>query len=358
VVFDRTATLEKLAALIAEVAGSARLMDLRSNSTGADPRATAMLGRMATRRDSRVWLALITVSIVWGSTFIALAITVRDLPPLLAMTLRHLVAGSALLAFALARSGGERERIGWSQIRAAFVFGGLLFVGGHGALAWAQQTVPAGVAALLVGSIPLWMAFLDRVAFGRRLTSSTYVGFALGFVGLAVLVDPFGEGSVDRFGAVVILLSALAWAAGSLYSRGASLPRRPLESAGLASLCGGVLLFAGSLVAGELGRATFSTEALLALGYLVVVGSFVGFTAYVWLLRVAPTSLVATYAYVNPIVAVFLGWLLLGEEITLQMAAAGAAVVVSVALIVRASGNALEPGRGLLRRQRAVPALE
>jgi len=313
---------------------------------------------MATRRDARIWLALITVYVVWGSTFIALAIAVRDLPPLLSMALRHVVAGAALLAFALPRRREEDDPIGWAQIRAGLVFGGFLFLLGHGGLAWAQQTVPAGVAALLVGSIPIWMALLDRVVFGRRLTSSAYVGFVLGFLGLAFLVDPFGEGSVDRLGAVVIVLAALAWAAGSLYSRGASLPRRPLVSAGLASLCGGVLLLTGSVVTGELAGPIYSAEALLAVGYLVVVGSFVGFTAYVWLLRVAPTSLVATYAYVNPIVAVFLGWLLLDEEITLQMAAAGAAVVVAVALIVRASGSALEPGRGLLRRRSARTIVE
>jgi drug/metabolite transporter (DMT)-like permease len=310
---------------------------------------------MATRRDARVWLALVTVYLVWGSTFIALAIVVRDFPPYLAMAMRHLVAGAALLVFALPRGDRDEDPIGRKQVRAGLVFGGLLFLFGHGSLAWAQQTVPAGVAALLVGSIPIWMALLDRVAFGRRLHASAYVGFALGFAGLAFLFDPFGEGSVDRFGALVIVFSALCWAAGSLYSRGASLPRRPLVSAGLASLCGGALLFATSVVLGEFGRVHFSLDALLALGYLVVAGTFVGFTAYVWLLRVAPISLVATYAYVNPIVAVFLGWALLGEEITVQMAVAGSAVVVSVALIVRASATALEPGRGVLRRGRPVP---
>jgi drug/metabolite transporter (DMT)-like permease len=304
---------------------------------------------MAARDDARVWLALGTVYIVWGSTFIALAIAVRDLPPLLAVSLRHLVAGAALLAFALPRGDRDGDRIGRPQLRAALVFGGFLFLFGHGGLAWAQQTVPAGVASLLIGSIPIWMAFLDRVAFGRRLSRSAYAGFAIGFVGLAFLVDPFGAGSVDRLGAVVIILSALAWAAGSLYSRGAALPTRPLVSAGLASVCGGVLLFAGSVFAGELGRATFSLEALLAVGYLIVIGSLVGFTAYVWLLRSAPTSLVATYAYVNPVVAVLLGWLLLGEDVTLQMVVAGGAVLVAVTLIVRTSGAALEPGRGLWR---------
>ena len=313
---------------------------------------------MATRRDARVWVALVTVYIVWGSTFIALAIAVRDLPPFLAMAMRHLVAGSLLLAFALSRGGGDGDRIGWAQIRAGLVFGGLLFLFSHGGLAWAQQTVPAGVAALLAGSIPIWMALLDRIAFGRRLHSSAYIGFALGFVGLAFLVDPFGEGSVDRTGALVIVLGAVCWAAGSLYSRGAPLPFRPLVAAGLGSLCGGVLLVVVSVATGEPGRATFTVEALLALGYLIVFGSIVAFTSYGWLLRNARTSLVATYAYVNPVVAVFLGWVLLGEEITLRVLIAGAAVVAAVALIVRKSGSAVEPGRGLLRRRGVVAAAE
>ena len=145
---------------------------------------------------------------------------------------------------------------------------------------------------------------------------SAYAGFAIGFAGLAILFDPFGSGSVDRLGALVIVLSALAWAAGSLYARGARLPRRPLVSAGLGSLCGGVLLAIVSVALGELGEARFTTEGVLALGYLVVAGTFIGFSAYVWLLRAAPTSLVATYAYVNPVVAVILGWIILGEEIT------------------------------------------
>ncbi len=310
---------------------------------------------MAARYGPRVWLALVTIYIVWGSTFVALALVVRDLPPFLAMAIRHLIAGALLLAWALPRGDREGDRIGRPQILAGFVFGGLLFLLGHGSLAWAQQTVPAGVAALLVGSIPIWMALLDRLVFGKRLRSSAYVGFVLGFVGLAFLFDPFGEGHVDRVGAVVIILGALCWSAGSLYSRGAALPSRPLVSAGLGALCGGILLLVVSIAGGELGEATWSADALLSLGFLVVIGSLVGFTAYVWLLRSAPISLVATYAYVNPIVAVALGWALLGETITLQMVVAGASILVAVALIVRASGAAVEPGRGLLRRRAQVP---
>jgi drug/metabolite transporter (DMT)-like permease len=313
---------------------------------------------MAARYGARVWLALVTVYLVWGSTFIALAIVVRDLPPFLSMSLRHLVAGTALLMFALPRGDRAGDPIGRRQIGAAFVFGGLLFVTGHGALAWAQQTVPAGVAALLVGTIPIWMALFDRVAFGRRLAAGAYAGIALGFAGLAFLFDPFGEGSVDRLGAFVIVASAMCWAVGSLYSRGAPLPKRPLVSAGLASLCGGVLLAGYSLVSGEIGEAVWTTSAVLGLAYLVVAGSFVGFTAYVWLLRAAPLSLVSTYAYVNPIVAVALGWLILDEDLTAQMVVAGAAVLVSVAMILRAGRTSLEPGRGLLTRRRPIAVAE
>jgi drug/metabolite transporter (DMT)-like permease len=294
------------------------------------------------------------VYLVWGSTFIALAVVVRDLPPFLAMSLRHLVAGAALLLFALPRGDRRGDPIGRRQIGAAFVFGGLLFVTGHGALAWAQQTVPAGVAALLVGTIPIWMALFDRVAFGRRLAVTAYVGIAVGFAGLAFLFDPFGGDSVDRLGALVIVASAVCWAVGSLYSRGAPLPRRPLVSAGLASLCGGILLAGYAAVSGEVGDAVWTSSAVLALGYLIVAGSFVGFTAYVWLLRAAPISRVSTYAYVNPIVAVALGWLLLDEEVTTQMVVAGAAVLVSVAVILRSGATSLEPGRGLLTRGKPV----
>jgi drug/metabolite transporter (DMT)-like permease len=308
---------------------------------------------MAARYPAKVWLALVTIYVVWGSTFIALAIAVRDLPPFLSMAIRHLIAGAALLAWALPRGDREGDRIGKPQIVAGFIFGGALFVLGHGSLAWAQQTVPAGVAALLVGSIPIWMALLDRVFFGKRLRPSAYVGFVLGFAGLTFLFDPFGHGSVDRLGALVIVFGALAWSAGSLYSRGARLPKRPLVSAGLGSICGGILLAIVAGAGGEFGEATWTADALLAVVYLVVVGSLIGFTAYVWLLRAAPTSLVATYAYMNPIVAVILGWAILGEQLTLQMLVAGAAIVVSVALILRASGAALEPGRGIRRRRPA-----
>ena len=306
---------------------------------------------MAPRLGPRVWLALATIYVVWGSTFMAVTLAVRDLPPLLSMGVRHVAAGTILLAWALPRADLRDDPVGWRQVGAGFVFGGALFLAGHGGLAWAQQTVPSGVAALLIGSIPLWMALLDRVVFGKRLHPLANLGLVGGFVGLAFLLDPFGEGSVDRAGAVVALLAAFAWAAGTLYARGAALPKAPLVSAGLGALCGGILLAVSSALAGELDEVSFTADALGAVAYLVVVGTLLGFTLYVWLLRVAPTSLVSTYAYVNPIVAVLLGWALLSEDVTLQMLVAGAAIVLSVALILRTSGAALEPGWGLLRRR-------
>jgi drug/metabolite transporter (DMT)-like permease len=312
---------------------------------------------MAASHSPRVWFALATIYVVWGSTFMAVTIAVRDVPPLPAMGFRHVTAGALLLAWALPRGDRKGDRIAWAQVRAGFIFGGALFLLGHGGLAWAQQTVPSGVAALLIGSIELWMALLDRVFFGKRLHPSATLGLVVGFVGLAFLFDPFGAGSFDRLGAVVCVLSALAWAAGSLYSRGAPLPARPLVSAGLAALCGGVLLLVVGAASGELGDLHPTADSLGAIGYLVVVGTLIGFVAYVWLLRNAPISLVGTYAYVNPVIAVALGALFLGEEVTAQMLVAGAVILGSVALIVRKSGAALEPGRGL-RRSRPVPVLE
>jgi drug/metabolite transporter (DMT)-like permease len=309
------------------------------------------------RLETKVWVALATIYLVWGSTFMAVTVAVRDLPPFLSMGIRHLVAGALLLAWALPRGDRAGDRIGPRQLGAAAIFGGALFLAGHGGLAWAQQTVPSGVSALLMGSIPLWVALLDRVVFGKRLHRLAGAGLVTGFLGLAFLVDPFGEGRIDRVGAAVAVFAAFAWAAGSLYARGAPLPRRPIVAAGLAALCGGVLLTATAVAKGELGEARFTPEALASVAYLIVFGTLLGFSAYVWLLRVAPTSLVATYAYVNPIVAVFLGWALLEEEISFSMLAAGAAIVVSVALIVGTSSRVAEPGRGLRRGADPAPGL-
>jgi drug/metabolite transporter (DMT)-like permease len=281
----------------------------------------------------RVWAALATIYVVWGSTFLAIAVAVRDLPPFLSMAMRHLVAGALLFGVVWSRRRGEL-RFGWRQWGAAFVFGGALFLGGHGLLAWAQQDVPSGVAALLVGTIPLWFAILARVAFGDRLGRRATVGLILGFAGLALLVDPTGHGGAKPLGAFAIALGAFAWAAGSLWSRRLPLPADTLLSAAMGMLAGGVLLALVSGAGGEIDDAPFTREALAAIAYLIVVGSVVGFTAYVWLLKVAPASTVSTYAYVNPVIALVLGWAFNDEVITARTLVAGAAIIVGVALMV------------------------
>lgn len=281
----------------------------------------------------RVWVALATIYVVWGSTFLAIAVAVRDLPPFLAMAIRHLTAGALLFVWVWARRRGAIP-LGRRQWGAAFLFGGALFLVSHGGLAWAQQEVPSGIAALLVGTIPLWFALLARIAFGERLRGRAVIGLALGFAGLALLVDPSGHEGAKPLGALVILVGAFSWAAGSLWSRRLPLPDDTLLAAAMAMLAGGALLAVASGVGGELDDADYTPEALGATAYLIVVGSLVGFSAYTWLLKNAPASTVSTYAYVNPVIALILGWAFNDEVISTRSLLAGAAIVVGVALMV------------------------
>lgn len=281
----------------------------------------------------RIWVALATIYVVWGSTFLAIAVVVRDLPPFLSMAMRHLAAGGILFAWLWFRRRGEL-RLGRREWGAAFIFGGLLFLVGHGGLAWAQQEVPSGIAALLVGTIPLWFAILAWVALGEKLGGRALLGLALGFAGLALLVDPTGEEGARPLGAAVIVLGAFAWAAGSIWSRRLPLPGDTLLSAAMGMLAGGMLLAVVGSLGGELDDVHLTPEAVAATAYMVVVGSLIGFSAYVWLLKVAPASTVSTYAYVNPVIAVLLGWAFNDEVITTRTVLAGAAIVVGVALMV------------------------
>jgi drug/metabolite transporter (DMT)-like permease len=287
-----------------------------------------------------VWAALAVVYVVWGSTYLAIRVAIDTLPPFLMAATRFLIAGTVLLAASALQRDRGRERIGPAQWRAAAIVGAALLLGGNGGVVWAEQRIPSGVAALLVATLPLWMTLLDRVVFGQHLPRRTAVGLVLGLAGLAWLVAPAERGSIDLAGALVCTLASLSWAAGSLYARGAPLPHRPLVATGMEMVMGGSLL---ALVSGAMGDlaslrlATVSTASVLALAYLVVFGSLLAFSAYVWLLRAAPVSLVATYAYVNPVVAVVLGWAVLGEPVTVHMILAGSVIVVAVALIAGAA---------------------
>jgi drug/metabolite transporter (DMT)-like permease len=281
-------------------------------------------------------VGLATIYVAWGSTFLAIEVALRTLPPFTLMAARHLVAGLLLLGWALLRGAPRPDRRAWL---AAFVVGACLFLAGHGSLAWAQQRVTAGVAALVAGTIPLWLVVVDRVAVGQRLSRAAVVGLVLGFGGVVILVGLPGPGEIDAVATAVLLAGAVAWAVGSVGSRGAGLPSDPLLVAAMSTLAGGILLAVAAAAGGELTRldwAGVSAESVGAVAYLVVVGSVLGFSVYTWLLRTTSTSLVATYAFVNPIVAIALGGALLDEEVTLRVLLAAVTIVGAVALIVRA----------------------
>ena len=286
-----------------------------------------------------IWLSLSILYVVWGSTYLAIRVAIDSLPPLLMASFRFLVAGALLFAWSIRFRDRGQERLGRRQWMAAFIVGGALLLGGNGGVVWAEGRVASGVVALLVATVPLWVALLDRLAFGHRLARRAVFGLFLGLGGLALLVGLPRSTRIDLLGAAVTVLAALSWAAGSLYSRGAPLPRSPFVATGMQMIAGGAMLGLVGLATGELDRvdpSSFTASSLFALGYLIVMGSLVAFTAYVWLLRVAPMSMVSTYAYVNPLVAVLLGWWLLGERITPATLVAGVVIVLAVALIVSA----------------------
>jgi drug/metabolite transporter (DMT)-like permease len=292
-------------------------------------------------RLAAIWSALTAVYVIWGTTYLAIRVVNQTLPPLLAASVRFLVAGALLYAWAVRRGDVAGDRPTRAHWRGAAAVGLLLVVGGNGAVVWAEKTIPSGITALLIALVPLWMALLDRSFFGGRLPPRAVIGLVAGFGGAALLVGVNVTGRVDPVGMLVAVGASLSWATGSLVSRTAHLPRRPLVGVGMQMLVGGAVLAVAGVLAGELGRIDvegFSRASVLALTYLIVVGSWGGFSAYLWLLRVARTSLVSTCAYVNPVVAVFLGWLILGERVDLRTVLAGGIVVASVALIVSAGG--------------------
>jgi drug/metabolite transporter (DMT)-like permease len=297
-----------------------------------------------TRRTLLVVGGLATIYVVWGSTYLGIALAIETMPPLVMAGVRFLLAGAVLYLLA----GGLRLRPSRSDWTFALVTGGLMLGVGNGGVSWAQQTVASGIAALVIASIPLWIALLDRLLFGARLSPVTFAGIAVGFGGVAILLDP--RGAVDPTGGTVLLVAAAGWSLGTLLTRGRSLGLPPLAAAGMQMLCGGAVLIPAAAANGELGDvrvSAISATSAGALAYLVVFGSLLAFSAYVWLVRNTSVSLVSTYAYVNPVVAVLLGSAFLDEEVTARTLLAGAIVVAAVALIVsdRTPASAPRPAR-------------
>ena len=285
----------------------------------------------------QIAVALAIVYVVWGSTYLAIRVMVETVPALLGAGLRFLLAGALMCGWLVARRGFGALALTGRQAVGAGVVGTLLLAGGNGLVTIAEQDVPSGLAALVIASVPLWVVVLRRVA-GERVARGTFTGVALGFLGVALLMLPGSRPSgASLTGALLLVVAAASWASGSFSSGRLPLPRDPLVSTGIQMLLGGAVLAVAGLVAGEAGDVSldaFSTDSALAWAYLVTIGSLVAFTAYVWLLQRAPISLVATYAYVNPVVAVLLGWAILSEEVSPLTALAATVIVASVALVV------------------------
>jgi drug/metabolite transporter (DMT)-like permease len=280
-----------------------------------------------------VVVALATIYLVWGSTYLAIRVTDRTMPPLLMSSVRFLIAGATL--YAVTSRGRARPTL--RQWRSAAIVGAALLLIGNGGVAWAETRLESGLAALMVAIIPLWVALMDRAFFGRRLSPTAVAGLVVGFAGVALLVRPGGGG--DLLAMLALVGTTAAWAAGSLYARGAALPESPLLSASMQMLAAGVFLGVAGLATGESGGIhadSFSTKPVIAFVYLVVVGSLIAFSAYAWLLKNVRISVVSTYAFVNPVVAVALGTVFLNEKIGWSTIAAGGAIVVAVVLIVTA----------------------
>jgi drug/metabolite transporter (DMT)-like permease len=286
----------------------------------------------------KVWGALWIVYLVWGSTYLAIRVMVETVPPLLGAGVRFSVAGAVMVAVLSAR---RPVRLTRAQLLSALLVG-LLLPGANAVVSVAEQEVPSGLAALLIGSVPLWVILLRR-STGESVPRASVGAVLVGFVGVALLLRP-GEQSGDAtvLGLLACVVAALMWASGSFASPRLQLPRDGLVSTGWQMLLGGLVIVVAGLVAGEAREVdvgAFSTRSVLALTYLVVIGSWVAFTAYSWLLQNAPISRVATYAYVNPVVAIVLGWLILDEVITPITIIGAAIIVVSVALVVRIESN-------------------
>jgi drug/metabolite transporter (DMT)-like permease len=284
-----------------------------------------------------VWTALGVVYVVWGSTYLAIRVAVETVPPFLGAGLRFVVAAVLLGAILGIRKGIAELRVTWRELGAAALIGGLLLFGGNGLVMYGEKSVTSGLAALLVASVPLWVVLL-RSATGDRPRLATFGGVGLGMVGLAVLTLTHTSGHGSSLGGIVMIFAAsISWTIGSFISPRVGLPKNPFVASTYEMLCGGVLLLLGATLAGEFRGFSFadvSRSSWLALAYLVVAGSVLAFSAYVWLLGNAPISLIATYAYVNPGVAVLLGWIILSETITVPMLAGALLVICAVAVVV------------------------
>ncbi|MFI9326702.1 EamA family transporter [Kitasatospora sp. NPDC052868] len=286
-----------------------------------------------------VWVALALVYVVWGSTYLAIRIALETMPSFLSAGARFLCAGLLLAGFVAVRRGPAELRVSLPQLGSSALVGGLLLTGGNGLVVLGENSIPSGLAALLVAAVPLWMVLLTATV-GERPKPVELAGVLLGLAGLVVLSAPAIGGDIAPVGVIAVICATLTWSAGSFAAKRIPMPASVLAASAYQMLAGGLGNVLIGLARGEehgLNLAEVSGRSWLALGYLVLAGSLVGYTAYAWLLKSAPLTLVATYAYVNPVVAVLLGWLVLAEPLTGPTLAGGAIVVAGVCLVVSVS---------------------
>ena len=284
--------------------------------------------------------AMATVYVVWGSTYLAIRVMVETMPPLLAAGFRFLFAGGLLYVWLCARGGLPRIRLAAREVFAALVIGALLMLGGNGLVTVAEQEAPSGLAALIIAAVPLWVIVL-RFLVRERVPPVTLLGVVAGFAAVGFLVGPGGRpGGVAVWSLLTLVAASAAWAVGSFLQRHLPLGGDVFVAIAAQQVLGGTLLLVVGLAAGErLHPEAFSGRSIAAFVYMVTAGSLLAFTAYVWLLHNAPISTVATYAFVNPVVAVLLGWSILSERLTVSMLAAAAVVVAAVWFVVRHEGG-------------------
>ncbi|MDE3075786.1 MAG: EamA family transporter, partial [Chloroflexota bacterium] len=269
----------------------------------------------APRTSAGGWIALLVVYVVWGSTYLGIRIGVGSIPPFVLAGTRYAIAGALLCVFGGRSRQGARSLRSWTFWRSALVIGLLLLVGGNGLVTFGEQTVPSGIASLLVATVPFWMALFDAILRRRPIPGLVLAGVVIGLAGTALLVSPSASAGPPSVGSALVLLAAVCWAAGSLYSQRAPQAPDALLGSGMEMLAGGVLLLLAAAFSGQIHPFPPAAGGLLALAWLTVFGSLVGFSAYGYALKALPASTVSTYAFANPIVAVLLGWGLLGETI-------------------------------------------
>lgn len=307
-------------------------------------------------KQSKIWLVLVVLWVINGSSFLAIKVSIDTIPPLLSAGIRFSLSGAALFIVYLLRNRATHkhgEYIGVQQWKDTLVLGVSLFVGGQGLLVWGTQYLSSGITGLLNSTIPLWVALISMLVFRKHLTKKMITGLLAGFGGLMLLIAPsLGNGTLSPVGTAALITSSIAWAVGSLYSTKAHLPISILASSGMLLLVGGLMLLVSSFVLGEFDAvrlSQISTGSTIALLYLIIVTSMIGFTDFYWLVRITTAALANTFAYVSPVIAVFLGWAILKEPITSLTLVAMSVILIGVALMVTTPSKSKSKSKPILK---------